>query len=131
MKCIIFFLLTLAAVLPALAQKQRFNILTYGAKGDGKTDNTSFIQHAIDDASAASGGVVSIPAGRFLSGVLHFRSGVELHLADKAVLLASARRSDYGGTPASAFLVATDQQHIAITGKGTIDGNGRELLKDI
>jgi hypothetical protein len=107
------------------------DITSLGARGDGQTNNTVFIQKAIDGAAAAGGGVVSIPAGRFLTGVLELRSGVELRLAEGAVLLGSPRRMDYGGERASALLVAKGQHGISITGRGIIDGQGREVAADV
>ena len=57
--------------------------ITIAAEG---RDATADIQQAIDTASAAGGGVVSLLAGRHVSGGLHLKSGVELHLAQDAVL---------------------------------------------
>lgn len=45
------------------------NILDYGAVGDGKTDNTSAIQSALDDAAKTRSNVY-VPDGRFLTGAL-------------------------------------------------------------
>jgi polygalacturonase len=111
--------------------QKTWDITSFGAKGDGQTNNSSSIQHAIDTASGQGGGVVLVPAGRFLTGVITLRSGVELRLAEEAVLLGSARRGDYGGIKASALIVAEGQHQLSITGKGIIDGQGRELAKDV
>ncbi len=93
--------------------------------------NTVFIQRAVDSAAGAGGGVVLVPAGRFLTGVISLRSGVELRLAAGAVLLGSALRSDYGGERASSLLIADGQHGIAITGSGVIDGQGRQVVEDV
>ena len=114
-----------------IAQKKIFDIASYGAKGDGTTSNTLFIQKAIDDANTNGGGIVLVPAGKFVTGVIEIKSGVTLHLAAHASLLATTKRIDYGASNASALIVATNQHDIAITGKGTIDGRGPALLKDI
>jgi len=106
-------------------------ITAFGAKGDGKTMNTRAIQRAVDKAAAAGGGVVVVPSGRFVTGVITLKTGVELHLDADAVLLGSTQRSDYGGVTCSALLVAEGQQNIAITGSGTIDGRGREVVADV
>ncbi|MDO6430956.1 glycosyl hydrolase family 28 protein [Flavitalea sp. BT771] len=108
-----------------------FNVLSYGARADGRTMNTRAIQKAIDAASDHGGGMVLVPAGRWVTGVLRLRSNVDLRLAENAVLLGSARRMDYGPGSASALIVADSQQNIAITGRGTIDGQGPLLIKDI
>jgi len=115
----------------AISAQQSFNIKDFGAKGDGTTNNTIFIQTAIDKASSVGGGKVIIPAGRFITGVIYLKNDVSLSLETNAVLLGSAKRIDYGAHDASALIVAKDQKNISIIGKGTIDGNGYELIKDI
>ncbi|WP_184543193.1 glycoside hydrolase family 28 protein [Mucilaginibacter sp. FT3.2] len=125
------FLALLAMPFAGYTQQKVFNITAYGAKADGITNNAISIQKAIDDANAQGGGTVYIPAGKFLTGVISLRSNVTLNLAANAVLLGSAKRIDYGEGHASPLIVAKDVQHIGITGKGTIDGNGDELLKDV
>ena len=80
-----------------LAAQGRIDIRAYGAVGDGKTVNTVAIQRAMDTASHGRGVVVLVPAGRWLTGVLTLRTGVELHLDSGAVLLGSTSRLDYVG----------------------------------
>jgi polygalacturonase len=125
------FLALLAMPFTGYAQQKVFKITDYGAKADGITNNTASIQKAIDNANAQGGGIVHVPAGKFLTGVINLKSNVTLNLAANAVLLGSAKRIDYGEGHASPLIFAKDQQHIGITGKGTIDGNGDELLKDL
>jgi polygalacturonase len=131
MKNLIFLVFCLLAAGVCSSQTRRFSILSYGAKGDGHTDNTRAFQKAIDAASGHGAGMVVVPAGQFVTGVIHLKSNVDLHLEENAVLLGSARRIDYGAGSASALIVADSQQNIAITGRGTIDGQGPLLLKDI
>jgi parallel beta-helix repeat protein len=107
------------------------NITDFGAVADSTTMNTAAIQKAIDEVSNRGGGKVIIPAGKFLTGVLEIKSNVELHLLEGAILLGSANRTDYGKRDASALIVANNAKNIAITGKGTIDGNGEKLIKNI
>jgi Glycosyl hydrolases family 28 len=107
------------------------DITILGAKGDGLTMNTLFIQQAIDSVAAKGGGVVLVPAGHFVTAVLHLRSNVEFHLADSAVLDGSTHRTDYGKERASALLIADNQHDISVTGKGIIDGRGREVVADV
>jgi polygalacturonase len=125
--------LFLLILLPLLGfnQQKQINIVDLGAKGDGVTNNTSIIQKAIDEASASGNGKVIVPAGTFLTGVIHIKSNVEINLAENAVWLGSAKRIDYGPSDASPLVVAKGQHNFSITGKGTIDGNGKELIKDL
>lgn len=127
---LIFLLLFVAPIL-GFSQQKQINIVDLGAKGDGQTDNTLVIQKAIDEASASGSGKVIVPAGTFLTGVIHLKSNVEINLDEKAVWLGSAKRIDYGPKDASPLIVAKSQHNFSITGKGTIDGNGKELIKDI
>ncbi|MBR6896618.1 MAG: glycoside hydrolase family 28 protein [Lachnospiraceae bacterium] len=120
------------------------NIMDYGAVGDGTTLSTTAIQRAIDTA-AQTGGRVEIPSGIFLSGTLRLRSHVELYLAHGAVLRSSIRQEDMvdftkefdeqddnedTGWEGGCFLLARHEKDIAITGSGTIDGQGREVFYD-
>ncbi|MDN3546944.1 glycoside hydrolase family 28 protein [Mucilaginibacter aquaedulcis] len=117
-------------VFAAFAQGKNYNIVSYGAKADGKTVDTKAIQKAIDDA-AKKGGKVIIPAGKFVTGVIYLKSNVELHFEKNAFLLATTKRIDYGLGKASALIVANKANHISLTGYGTIDGQADLLLKDL
>ena len=128
---IALFSLMLCFCMGTYAQKKLYPVINYGAVADGKTNNTVAIQQAIDEATKNGGGKVVVPAGNFVTGVLYLKSNVELNLAAGARLMATAKRADYGGKKASALIVGTNVQHIAITGKGTIDGQAKPLLEDI
>ena len=73
-----------------------YNIQTFGAVGDGVTNDAAAIQAAIDVCSAAGGGTVLLPAGRtYFSGTLQLKANVELHVERGATLLASNDLADY------------------------------------
>ncbi len=111
---------------------QDVNILDFGAKGDGLTLNTIAIQNAIDAAHLNGSGRVVVPAGRFLSGSIVLKSGVELHLLENAVLLGSTDPDHYVKLNRwKALVMAEGQNNIAITGRGEIDGQGRQLALHI
>jgi polygalacturonase len=101
-----------------------FNVTTYGAVGDGKTDNTTAIQAALTAAANAGGGTVTVPSGTFLSGPIVIGSGTRLDLASGAVLQMLPMASYPSAT--TAFITSTGTSHdIALTGSGTIDGQGQ------
>ena len=127
--CLVMFLGWMAA---AVSAQESYNILTFGAKCDGVTDDAVAIQKAIDRCSTEGGGVVLFPRNHvFLSGPVELKSNVELHLEATATLKANPDESIY---KLSAFgenrgegmlwLWAKDADNISITGKGTIHGNG-------
>lgn len=107
-----------------------FNILDFGAVGDGKTMNTAAIQAAVDKASEVHG-TVCIPEGVFLSGTIVLR-GASLHLCAGAVLKASGDLADYPYQDyhhnemgqLRAFLVNLGHDNVVIDGEGTIDLSG-------
>lgn len=120
-------------LMPFLISAHSIDITMHGAEGNGIKDNTVIIQHAIDEVSSKGGGTVSIPAGRFLTRPLQFKSDVHLHLAAGAVLLGSTVLEDYDHAfpipngklnQSSALIWGIDLKNISITGLGTIDGQG-------
>jgi polygalacturonase len=108
-----------------------FEARSFGAHGDGKSLDTQALQAAIEAASQAGGGVVRLTPGTYLSGSLQLRSRVELRIEAGATLLGSASRADYQKGRWYALLLASHQQDVAISGSGTIDGQGRQLAQDI
>jgi polygalacturonase len=110
-----------------------FIITNYGAKGDGKTLNTEAFKKAIAACAKSGGGRVVVPLGNFFTGSIHLKSNVNLHLADSAKIIFSVDTKHYPivfgrweGMELmnySALIYAYGQKNIAITGKGTLDGN--------
>jgi polygalacturonase len=102
-----------------------FDVTSYGAVGDGKTDETKAIQAALSAAQSAGGGTVVVPAGTFLSGPIVIGSGTNLELASGATLKMLPRASYPAAAPA--FITSSGSTHdVAITGAGTIDGQGQD-----
>lgn len=100
-----------------------FNISDFGAIGNGKFLCSTAIQKAIDECTASGGGVVLVPGGTFLTGTILLKDNVELHLAKDAVLLASTNHpQDYKA--GRGVIVADGVNNAAVTGFGTIDGQG-------
>lgn len=112
--------------------QQVYNILDFGAVAGGQILNSIAIQKAIDAATAKGGGKVWIPAGTFLTGTIRLKSNVELSLDKDAVLLGSTNLSDYEKNDRwFAMILANNQKNISITGYGTINGQGKELAKNV
>ena len=114
-----------------------FNITDYGAISDGLTLNTKAIQKAVDACASSGGGKVLIPSGIFKSGTILLKSNVEIHFEHNSVLLASTNVSDFPLQPIpkyrshkdqlggfNALIYAEGQHNIALTGSGTINGQG-------
>lgn len=112
------------------------NIADHGARPGGEFKNTTAIADAITAVSSAGGGRVLVPAGVWLTGPIHLKSNIELHLARGAVLKFSDVIEDYlpvvlvrgGGIDFynySPLIYARGCENIAVTGPGTLDGNAR------
>jgi len=121
-------LLVLAA--SAAAQQRVFNIAEYGAKGDGKTINTTAIHQAIQACAKAGGGTVYVPAGEFRTGTVILTSNIHLLIKAGGVLKGSDQISDYvsEGNNRFGLILARKAGNIAITGQGTLDGNGTAFM---
>jgi polygalacturonase len=103
----------------------------FGIYSDGVTLNTRSIQFGIDYIHQQGGGRLVFDVGRFLSGSIYLKSNVTLHLMEGAVLLGVVNPLDYDRKGFTALIFAHDQQNIAITGKGIIDGQGRQVATNV
>jgi len=110
-----------------------FEITKFGAVGDNRTDNTEAFRKAIAACNSAGGGRVIVPQGEFVTGAVQLKSNVNLHVNNGATIRFTR---DTGKYPVvltrfegvelmnySPFIYAFEQENIAITGPGTIDGN--------
>ena len=123
----------LARIKPPKFPSREFDIANYGAKGDNQTDNTEAFRAAIVACSKVGGGRVVIPRGEFITGAIELKSNVNLHVSEGATLRFTRDASKYPlvftrweGTECmnySPFIYAFEQENLAITGKGMIDGN--------
>jgi polygalacturonase len=108
--------------------------LNFGAAGDGQTLDQAALQAAIDACAACGGGTVYLPAGRYLTGTLFFRDNITLHLDAGATLLGSQNPADYPVISSrwegaeqltyAPLITGIGLKNIAITGQGTVDGQG-------
>jgi len=116
--------------------QRTFNVLSYGARGDGTTLDTAAINQAIAACANAGGGQVLFPPGRYLSGTIRLTDHLTLFLAAGATLVGTTNLALYEqpATPSSmpearfgkwhrALIVGSSLQDVTIAGFGAIDGN--------
>ncbi|TCC99077.1 glycoside hydrolase family 28 protein [Pedobacter psychroterrae] len=125
-----------ALVLPSEGFGKDYNIITYGAVGDGRKDDAAAIQKAIDACSAAGGGRVVVPSGKtYLAGPFKLKSFVEFYVETNAKVLAnpdekvyteSAFRANKG--EGTIWIGGENLVNVTISGNGTIDGNGISFM---
>lgn len=122
-----------------------FNVLDYGAVGDGIVVNTTALNTTVDACHSAGGGRVCVPSGVYLTGTVVLKSNVTLYLEAGATILGSKSIRDYLPQPqsqnppatqegsfvndlrdAGAFhlIFARDAENVALAGLGTVDGQG-------
>lgn len=118
--------------IPDFQTSQLFPITDHGASQGDKAQTSAAIAKAIAAANANGAGVVVVPAGIWLTGKIHLKSNVNLHLAKGAVLRFSDDPQDY--LPAvqtswegiecfnySPLIYAFGCKNVAITGEGRLE----------
>ena len=123
----------LKRIIPPEFRKVDFNIIDYGAKGDGKFDNNSVINKVITECNKNGGGRVVIPSGIFLcNGPINLKSNVNLYLEEGAIVKFGTNPDYYLPVVLTRFegvecynysplIRAFEQENIAVTGKGIFD----------
>ena len=116
--------------------KRTFYITDFGAKPHNEAEPChEAINQAIIACSLAGGGTVVVPKGTFFTGPITLKSNVNLHVSEGATLKFSTDQSLYfpgvitrwegiDCYNARPLIYAYGETNIAITGKGTIDGQG-------
>jgi hypothetical protein len=107
------------------------NLRDYGAVGDGITDDSPALQQALDDLANVGGGVLQVPAGRYLLGTAvlkQFAPGTQVTIAGEP----SSTPIDVAGNGAgldliSEFIVAVGETNDAIT----LTGSDSLLIRDL
>ncbi|MEW4412099.1 glycoside hydrolase family 28 protein [Clostridium sp. AN503] len=113
----------------------KVDVTDYGAVPDDGGLDTKAIQAAIDQVSSQGGGMVVVPEGVFDTGAIVLKENVNLHLESENTVLCFTREiipenyplvlSYYEGSPCynwSPLIYAYEQDNIAVTGKGRLDG---------
>jgi len=124
----------LLRIIPPSFPDKKFLITDFGAVADGKTDCSDAIRLAMKACNENGGGQVIVPEGTYLTGPIHFRDHVNLHLEKGSRLLFSRDLKKYLPVVHARFegndlmnysplIYAESVRNIAITGQGTLDGN--------
>src|SRR5438093_6037312 len=102
------------------------NVLSFGAFGNGSSNNAAAINAAIPAINTAGGGTVEISPGSasltsYLSGPITMKSSVNLQI-DSGTKLQMLPKSSWtsGTTP---FIFGNTLTDVEISGTGTLDGN--------
>lgn len=120
---------------PPVFPDNQVSIIEFGGVPDGSTLNTEAFSKAIESLSQKGGGIISIPAGVWFTGPITLKSNINLHLEKGSLILFSPDKNLYPlvdiifegldtyrcQSPVS----GRNLNNVAITGEGTIDGNGQ------
>ena len=117
---------------PEFIPENRVDIVdTYGVDNTGNKNETSKIQKALDEISG-SRKVLYFPPGVYKTFTLQFRSNSQIYLAKNARILADdSTLSHYisdDETGINRFLLIKNIENLSISGLGTLDGNGTQIL---
>jgi unsaturated rhamnogalacturonyl hydrolase len=127
----------LERIKPPVIPAREFPITDFGASTVGGADVSDAIRQAIAACVAAGGGRVVVPAGEYLTGPIHLKSNIELHLEGGATLKFKTDPAAYLPAVFSRFegmecynysplIYAFEQENIAVTGEGVLDGQAAD-----
>ncbi len=120
-------------------EQKLYDITDFGAVTDSLVINTDAIQSAIDKCAEDGGGTVVVPEGKFISGAIFLKQGVNLEIKENGVLKGSTNLADYKLVQTrwegeeriwvSALVNVFDISGFRLTGRGAIDGSGDVWFK--
>lgn len=124
-------------IVPPTFPQRDFDITKFGAVGNGKKDCSKAFAKAIEACSKAGGGRVVVPAGKFLTGPIVLKSNVNLYVSKDAEILFFTDPKKYlpvvysrwEGVECmmySPLIYAFEQENIAITGEGILNGQASD-----
>jgi polygalacturonase len=91
---------------------------------NGSGADTAAIQAAIDFTSAAGGGTVVLSGGTYTAAALSLKSNINLQIQAGSTLQMLGMSSYQAASGTTNFITASGVSNVAITGGGTIDGQG-------
>ncbi len=117
---------------PEVVPEKRINIVdVYDVDNSGQKNETSKIQRALDEISGTEN-VLYFPPGKYKTYKLEFRSNSQIHLNKNARIIADDHSlNSYisnDKTKINHFILIKDVQNLHISGLGTLDGNGTQIV---
>lgn len=111
-----------------------YNVVDFGAVGDGQIKNTDAIRLAMTACAAQGGGTVYVPAGIYVTGPIHLQNHITLYLESGATLLFCRDFAEYPPVRTrwegvecygfSPLIYGKDLHDVSLMGRGTLDGQG-------
>ncbi len=105
---------------PCTEGKALYKASRFGCKSNGSILNTNSIQMAVDFIAAQGGGTLVFEVGRYLTGSIHLRDGVNIQLNEGALLVGSDNPYDYDDAAAPALLIAPEEGSMELCGLGRL-----------
>ncbi|MCB0615912.1 MAG: glycoside hydrolase family 28 protein [Phaeodactylibacter sp.] len=124
----------ISSIRPPVFSDRVYNVTDFGAVGNGVADCLPAITAAVKKCNTEGGGTVEVPPGQYAcNGPIHLKSNVNLHVSEGATILFSTTPEHYlpvvftrwEGAECmnySPLIYAFEQENIAITGGGVLDG---------
>ncbi|MHC1702962.1 MAG: glycoside hydrolase family 28 protein [Tenuifilaceae bacterium] len=120
---------------PPVFPDNQVSIIDFGGVPDGLTLNTEAFSKAIESLTQKGGGIINIPAGVWFTGPITLKSNINLHLEKGSLILFSPDKELYPLVDiifegldtyrCQSPISGRNLTNVAITGEGTIDGNGQ------
>ena len=118
---------------------KNLDLKDFGAKPDGVFNNGEAFKTAFEEIAKNGGGKLTVDAGNWLTGPIDIPSDTTLELSEGARIVfvddpalyppAFTRWEGVECYGMHALVRSADSKNVKITGKGTIDGNGKKWWK--
>jgi len=130
MKKIIAFAAVALLCLSAFAQGKEYKASLFGIKSNGVFDNTTSIQKAIDWIAEKGGGTLTFSVGRYVTGAVYLKSGVNIRLDAASDIIGTENIYGYKGQKAIFNGIGVENVTIYATrGNGVVDGRSELVRK--